>query len=124
MRKQSGAAPGWRLVSVEAIAILAALIAVPNPAIAGGTIIGPTATRCSKFMSDAGGITIMTMWIEGFLSAANRMNRADFLQGVDGTDVGAFILVDCHHNPDKTVEQVALDAVANFRMLYASKRSQ
>jgi hypothetical protein len=93
-----------------------------SQAIAGDTLVGPSQNLCSKFTSDSDAIIIMNMWIEGFLSAANRLNKSDFLENVSASDIAKYSFIDCQNNPNKTVEEVALDTLGNFRVLYVMNK--
>jgi hypothetical protein len=94
---------------------------------AGDTLIGPSKSVCGTLISDAAMIVVMNMWIEGFISAANRLNKPDFLKGVSSvsaTDIAKYSFIDCQNNPQTTIEEVAIATVANFRMLYAMEHTK
>jgi len=59
-------------------------------------------------------IIVTNMWIEGFISAANSLNKPDFLKGVSATDITKYSFVDCQNNPQITIEEVAISGIPSF----------
>ena len=55
------------------------------------------------------------MWVVGYISGVNNLNKADFLQGRDMEGILHRLSDVCADRPDKTVLMAARDIIASLR---------
>lgn len=96
-----------------------------DAAFAGSTIIAGSQNCAKPAMSGTDNSDTMIHylvsggWIMGWLSAANRTNRADWLANVTPQHIAE--LIDKYCRGDATLEQAALSVLAQLRMEYAAR---
>jgi hypothetical protein len=114
-------------MSVRSFLASAMIAALPlNTASAVSTIIAGD-QNCAKAAASETDNSSNTMihylvsggWIMGWLSAANRTNRADWLANVRAEHITELIDKYCRGNA--TVEQAALSVLGQLRMEYAAR---
>lgn len=92
---------------------------------AGATLIGPHKQSCQSMRGNVEAIQHNVMWVAGFLSAANRLQKTDVLVGKSISDVVDEVKVICLSSPHKDIETVTIEVVATFRKKWADEnRSQ
>ena len=116
---------------VTTFAMIAVIAALPlNAAFAGDTTVagdkncGRPSPDENPSETDKGRIVVHLLisggWIMGWLSAANRTSKADWLAGVRPEHVTE--LIDKLCRDDNTVEQAGLAVLGQLRMEYAARK--
>jgi len=97
------------------------LLIAPMPATAAETIIGPITHICRDVTTDKERASLTLMWVTGYVSGINNLQKPDMLLGLDiGAIIDKFSDV-CLENPNWTVLEAARSTVARLRIDYAKK---
>jgi hypothetical protein len=105
---------------IKTFVTVAVISALPlNLASAGSTIIAGDQNCAADKADVAIHYLVSGGWIMGWLSAANRGNKADWLENVRPEHV--VDLIDKYCRGDATVEQAGLAILGQFRMEFAMR---
>ena len=88
---------------------------------AAASLVGPVSIPCKQAMSSQDNTSLYVMWISGFASAANRLSKSDFLEGKTIFDVLELMNKECKGQPERSMEDVAIAVIAQFRMEAVAK---
>jgi hypothetical protein len=98
-----------------------ALLLTSGTAKPAETIIGPITHICRDVTADKERANLTLMWVTGYVSGINNLQKPDMLLGLDiGAVIDKFSDV-CLEHPGWTVLEAARSTVARLRIDYAKK---
>ena len=99
------------------------LMIISGTAQSAETIIGPISHICRDVTADKERASLTLMWVTGYVSGINNLQKADMLKGLDIAAIIDKFSDVCLEKPNLTVLEAARSTVARLRIDYA-KRNQ
>lgn len=100
----------------QGVFVVALLMTMISNAQSAETIIGPISHICRDVTADKERASLTLMWVTGYVSGINNLQKPDMLKGLDISAIIDKFSQVCLEKPDLTVLEAARSTVARLRI--------